>query len=162
MDSSTSPTTQRPLEVAIIGGGITGLALAMGLQARGVKYKVYERASAFRELGAGVGFSPNAERAMIQLNEDLHRAFRKVTNANGEDYFQWMDGYSTGKLIYKLYLGKSMFQGCRRSDFIDELTKLIPKSNIVFGKQAESILEEENGRTSVIFQDQDYITADIG
>jgi salicylate hydroxylase len=162
MGSSTSPAAQRGLKIAIIGGGITGLAVALGLQARGIKYKIYERASAFHELGAGVGFSPNAERAMKELNPDMHRAFRNVANPNGEDYFQWIDGYSTGELIYKLYLGEGMFQGCRRSDYIDELAKLVPKKNVVFRKQAELVFDDEDGRPNVIFKDGECVTADIG
>ncbi|KAB5585119.1 hypothetical protein GE09DRAFT_15466 [Coniochaeta sp. 2T2.1] len=163
MGTSTSPTAaQRNLEIAIIGGGITGLALALGLQSRGIKgYKIYERAPGFHEIGAGVGFSPNAERAMELLNPDLHAAYRRVANPNGEDYFQWVDGYATGELIYKLYLGEGMFQGCRRSDFIDELAKLVPVENVVFGKQAERVSEDAEGRPNVIFKDGECVSADI-
>lgn len=162
MGHITPAAAQRGLGVIIIGGGITGLALALGLQARGVKYMVYERASGFHEIGAGVGFSPNAERAMIELNPDVHRAFRQVANPNGEDYFQWIDGYQTGELIYKLYLGEGMFQGCRRSELIDELAKLVPKENVVFKKQAEMIFEDTDGRPTVVFQDRENVSADIG
>ena len=162
MSSSTSPLAQCGLEVAIIGGGITGLALAVGLQSRGVKYKLYERAAAFHEIGAEVGFSPNAERAMKLLSTEMHEAYRRVANPNGEDYFQWIDGYATGELIYKLYLGKDMFQGCRRSDFIDELAKLVPGENVVFGKQADFISENREGRPSIVFQDGECVGADIG
>lgn len=162
MGSSKTLPVLQTLEVAIIGGGITGMALALGLEARKVKYKIYERASAFHEIGAGVGFSPNAEWAMKELNPDVHRAFGKVANPNGEDYFQWIDGYSTGELIYKLYVGEGMFRGCRRSDFIDELAKLVPAENVVFGKQADLIFEDEDRRPNVIFKDGECVNADIG
>jgi salicylate hydroxylase len=157
---SNSKTTD--LDVAIIGGGIAGLTLALGLQARNVNYKIYERASSLKEIGAGVGFSPNAEWAMQALNEDIHTAFKKVANPNGEDYFQWVDGYATGELIYKLFVGEGKFQGCRRSDFVDELVKLIPPENVVFGKEADKILDGEDGRPNVVFKDGESVAADMG
>lgn len=50
----------RRLRVAIVGGGIGGLSLAVGLaneQKKGAKvdFKIYEAAPAFGEIGAGVG-----------------------------------------------------------------------------------------------------------
>lgn len=162
MDLPTSPSPQRGLEIAIIGGGVTGLALALGLQARGVRYRVYERASGLHELGAGVGFSPNAERAMRALSPALHGAFRAVANPNGEDYFQWIDGHATGELVYRLYLGEGMFQGCRRSDFVDELARLVLAENVLFGKQADRMYEGADGRPNVVFRDGECVAADIG
>ena len=49
---------EQPLNVAIVGGGIAGLALAIGLLARDIQVRIYERASSFREIGAGIGFNP--------------------------------------------------------------------------------------------------------
>ncbi len=46
--------------VLIAGGGIAGLAAALALAQRGQASCVYERASSFSELGAGVQLGPNA------------------------------------------------------------------------------------------------------
>jgi salicylate hydroxylase len=123
MTSPPLADEKRRLHVAIVGGGITGVTLALGLQARGVDYTIYERTSAFKEIGAGVGFSPNAERALTGVDPKVHAAYKRVATPNGEDYFQWVDGYGTDEVVYKLYLGEQGFQGCRRSDFLDELVK---------------------------------------
>jgi len=53
----------KPFEVAIVGGGITGITLAVALCKRGIRCTIYEQASAFGEIGAGVGMHPNAVRA---------------------------------------------------------------------------------------------------
>lgn len=45
---------QAPLPIAIVGGGIGGLFAANALLARGHLVEVYEQASAFGEVGAGV------------------------------------------------------------------------------------------------------------
>lgn len=56
--------TSKPLEIAVIGGGIAGLTLAIALHARDVAVTVYEQAPKFGEIGAGVSFTPNALQAM--------------------------------------------------------------------------------------------------
>ena len=50
------------LRVAVVGGGIGGLTLAIALGQRGVPVAVFEQASEFREIGAGVALSANATR----------------------------------------------------------------------------------------------------
>ncbi len=51
----------------IAGGGVGGLAAALGLARAGVKVRVLERARAFGELGAGVQLAPNAFHALDRL-----------------------------------------------------------------------------------------------
>ena len=90
---------EQPLEVAIVGGGIIGLVLALGLIRRGVKVKVYEQARSLREIGAGVAFTANAIKCMELIEPDIVAALRSVATSNGDpnnpnDYLQWVDGYS--------------------------------------------------------------------
>ncbi len=51
----------------IIGAGIGGLAVARGLLARGWDVVVYEQATSFRPVGAGLTLAPNAVRALDWL-----------------------------------------------------------------------------------------------
>ncbi|WP_420457052.1 FAD-dependent monooxygenase [Rubrivirga sp.] len=53
--------------VAVVGGGIGGLATALALRQRGVEATVYERADALREVGAGIVLWPNGTRALAAL-----------------------------------------------------------------------------------------------
>ena len=46
--------------VAIVGGGIAGLAAAISLRRRGLEVTVYERTPEFAPVGAGILLSPNA------------------------------------------------------------------------------------------------------
>ena len=58
----------RPVRVAIIGGGIGGCALALSLEAAGVRdVQVYEASAEFRELGVGINVLPHAARELIEL-----------------------------------------------------------------------------------------------
>ncbi|MGW3183780.1 3-hydroxybenzoate 6-monooxygenase [Kitasatospora sp. NPDC001119] len=53
--------------VIVAGGGIGGLATALGLVRAGQQVIVLERSEQFRELGAGIQLGPNAFKAMTRL-----------------------------------------------------------------------------------------------
>ncbi|KAF2714269.1 FAD/NAD(P)-binding domain-containing protein [Pleomassaria siparia CBS 279.74] len=136
--NNKAPPDDAPLEVAIVGGGITGLTLALGLLKRDISFKIYERAHGFREIGAGIGFTPNAERAMTALDPRIHEAFRK------------------------LYLGERGFEGCRRPDFLEEIVNHIPDQYVHFDKDLVSTTERgENEKLLLSFRDGSSATADV-
>jgi len=62
--------------IAIVGGGIGGLAAALALTRRGIDVAVYEQAPELRELGAGVQISANGTRVLHALG--LKEALEKV------------------------------------------------------------------------------------
>jgi 2-polyprenyl-6-methoxyphenol hydroxylase-like FAD-dependent oxidoreductase len=53
--------------IAIVGGGIAGLALALNLHERGIASQVYEGAPELRELGVGITLLPHAVRELSSL-----------------------------------------------------------------------------------------------
>jgi len=55
------------LRIAIAGGGIGGLAAALHLLRAGFDVQVFEQASRFGEIGAGLQISPNASRPLLRL-----------------------------------------------------------------------------------------------
>lgn len=154
-------TSARPLHVAIVGGGIAGLCLGIGLQSRNIDFTIYERASGLHEIGAGIGLSPNAEWAMKLLDAKVHQAYEKVANANGEDYFQWVNGLNK-EMIFKLFVGEGCFRGCRRSDFLDELMKCLPPERVKFGKHVHKIREGCDGSVDLEFEDGTSESVDTG
>jgi len=59
---------RRPVRVAIAGGGIGGMALALSLHDAGFKdVDVYESASSVKELGVGINVLPHATRELTEL-----------------------------------------------------------------------------------------------
>jgi salicylate hydroxylase len=50
--------------LAIVGGGLAGLAAAQALKTFGVKTEVYEAAPALGEIGAAVNVSPQAVKVL--------------------------------------------------------------------------------------------------
>ncbi|EFX02086.1 protein toxd [Grosmannia clavigera kw1407] len=147
------------LHVAIVGGGITGVMLAIGLHARNVSCTIYERASGFSETGAGIGISPTAEAAMQLIDPAVHAAFQAAVTPNGEDYFQWIDGHTTDSVIYRLPLGKDGFQGGRRSQLLHCWAALIPPDLVQFRKELVGL--NDSGTTVTLqFGDGTTATAD--
>ena len=61
-------------QVLIAGGGIGGLAAALGASRAGLDVRLYERAAAFSEVGAGVQIGPNVVRRLQAwgLQQALH------------------------------------------------------------------------------------------
>jgi 2-polyprenyl-6-methoxyphenol hydroxylase-like FAD-dependent oxidoreductase len=55
------------VDIAIVGGGIAGLTLALALQQRAIPCRVYESAPEVKELGVGITLLPHAMREMTAL-----------------------------------------------------------------------------------------------
>ncbi|PYM58277.1 MAG: flavin-dependent oxidoreductase, partial [Candidatus Rokuibacteriota bacterium] len=55
------------MDIAIVGGGIGGLTLALALHQRGIPCRVYESAPEVKELGVGITLLPHAMREMAAL-----------------------------------------------------------------------------------------------
>ena len=88
------------MNVAIVGGGICGLSLALNLSQRGVACRVYERAPEIKELGVGITLLPHAMREFSALG--LGDALLKTGIENRESRF-----YNRfGQLIYREERGK--------------------------------------------------------
>ena len=55
------------MNIAIVGGGIAGLAFALGLHRHGLRATVYDAAPEFREVGVGITLLPHACRELDAL-----------------------------------------------------------------------------------------------
>ena len=59
--------THKESRIAVIGGGVAGLGLALSLQQRGIACEVFEAATQIRELGVGITLLPHAMRELANL-----------------------------------------------------------------------------------------------
>lgn len=66
--------------MAIVGGGMGGLAAALALFRRGISVAVYEQSSVLKEIGAGLFVYPNSLRQLERLGvgDALARVGAKV------------------------------------------------------------------------------------
>jgi salicylate hydroxylase len=165
-------STLKPLgTIAIVGGGITGVTLAIALRHRGLHVSVFEQAARFGEIGAGVAFNPAAARAMKICSPKVHEAFEKVATRNQSTekqsiWFDWLDAYNdteVGKQEYAFSIGNEFgANSVYRAHFLDELVKCVPGNVTHFGKHLDTIEELEDGKLKLKFHDGSDTIADAG
>jgi 2-polyprenyl-6-methoxyphenol hydroxylase-like FAD-dependent oxidoreductase len=82
-------------QIAIAGGGIGGLALALQLEERGIDCRVYEAAPELKALGAGISLLPHGTRELARLGL-LDELKRRAVEFRESCFFT-----SSGQLIYR-------------------------------------------------------------
>ncbi|KAI4194619.1 MAG: hypothetical protein LQ350_007674 [Teloschistes chrysophthalmus] len=156
---SSKPTAYR---LAIIGGGIGGLTLAIGL----LKYphidvQVYEAAPSFGEIGAGVAFGPNAQRALALIGNGVNEAFlRHATSNMWASHANCWAEYRVGKGEHEgeIISAQRNFKGMKslhRAHFLEELVKLVPGQRAHFNKRLVDIKDDSpnGGKVTMTFED---------
>lgn len=161
----------KSFNVAIIGGGIAGITLAIALHHRQIPVTIYEQAPAFGEVGAGVSFSPNAVQAMKVCHPGVYQAFERVCTRNlweskQDVWFDYLDGYNnreSGRQDIAFTIRNSLGQnGVHRAHFLDEMVRLIPEDIARFHKHLEEILERmSDGKLLMRFSDGSVEEADV-
>ncbi|KAL0956347.1 hypothetical protein HGRIS_002497 [Hohenbuehelia grisea] len=148
----------KPLRVAICGGGISGLCLAVALcRFSHIKVDVYEAAEQFKEIGAGVMIWSRTWRILQLLG--LADAFSKVAHAPPDGTmgvgfdFRRSDSPNEG---YRFRLVEMPY-GCirfHRAHFLDVLVEHLPKDVAHFGKRVVSYSQpNSNGPVTIEFAD---------
>lgn len=164
-------TRQKDFELAIIGGGIAGVTLAIALHSRSIPVTLYEQAPAFGEIGAGVSFSPNAVQAMRECHQGIYEAFEKVCTRNlwpskQKVWFDYLDGTADvqngdKQQAIAFSISNSLGQnGVHRARFLDEMVKLLPEGIAKFGKRLSTLSENDQGRIVMSFEDGTSASAD--
>lgn len=156
--------------LAIVGGGIGGVILALGLLRRNVPVRIYEAASAFREVGLGLSIGPAAHRAIPLIDPRIRNIYDALitTHADSPGYERyrrtwfemvWATGNNAGKVFLNLQALPSGQTSLRRADFLHCLLSLIPPGVIHYGKRLETFKETENG-VEMFFKDRTCARAD--
>jgi 5-methylphenazine-1-carboxylate 1-monooxygenase len=83
------------MRIAIVGGGIGGLALALSLHQRGLACRVYEAAPEVRELGVGITLLPHAMRELAALGVQPQLEAQGIENLESLFFNRW------GQFIYR-------------------------------------------------------------
>ena len=83
------------MNIAIVGGGIGGLSLALGLHARGLACDVYEAVPEVREIGVGITLLPHAMRELAALSLQPQLEAAGIENLESVFFNRW------GQYIYR-------------------------------------------------------------
>lgn len=168
-----SSVQQKPIDVAIVGGGIAGLTTAVGLQKYPhINVQIYESAHKFGEVGAGVVLGPNSQRAMTiidpRIKEGYDRRAAFDDDPPDEDgLYPWMTVVKGQQpdLGQKVIQFKHKVKGStiHRAHFLDELVKLIDMDRAHFGKRLDHIYETNDKSSPIVlhFKDGSTASADV-
>ncbi len=152
-------------EFAIVGGGIGGLALALGLARAGRNVRVYEQAPRLREIGAGISLSPNAVKGLRYLGVG-----ERLEALADEPPTQLTRHYANGKVLVNIKRAKTREQlgapylQAHRADLHGllraELSSLRPKS-LLLNKELTTVAQDAGGSYALGFADGSVAAADL-
>jgi salicylate hydroxylase len=152
-----------PLKIAVVGGGIGGLATAAFCHRAGLECTVYEQAPALKEVGAGLVVAPNAARLLRRLGALDEFAKRAVRLETGWEFRRWADGrvLSAEDLAASCeHLYGEHTYTAHRADLLETLRTLIPNRQLRLSSRCLSV--DANGeRVSLRFASGEVTEADV-
>jgi 2-polyprenyl-6-methoxyphenol hydroxylase-like FAD-dependent oxidoreductase len=151
------------MKVAIIGGGICGLSLALNLKQRGIAACVYERAPEIKPLGVGITLLPHAMRefSALGLGDELLAAGIENTESCFFNRF--------GQLIYKEPRGKfagyqypevGIHRGTLHLILYEAARKALGPGAILLDRDATSVTQDDAG-VAIHFNKRESVRADV-
>jgi len=149
--------------IAIVGGGIGGLTLALALQQRGIDCHVYEGAPMVRELGVGITLLPHAMRELTALG--VGDALIGQGIENGESCFF----NRFGQLIYSEPRGRAggypvpevgIHRGRLHLTLWRAATERLGADRVLADHQCVG-LEQNGERVTLHFRSRAPVTADV-
>jgi salicylate hydroxylase/6-hydroxynicotinate 3-monooxygenase len=148
----------RKLSIAVVGAGMGGLAVAATLRQAGFDVDVYEQASRFGRIGAGIQMMPNSMKVLrgIGVEDRLRQvAFAPYSHLNRDAY--------TGELLRELPMPESLYGApylcMHRADLHDALASAVPAETIHLGKKLAG-LDQASGVVTLRFEDGSTAQAD--
>lgn len=147
--------------IAIIGGGLGGLASAVALIGYGFDVQVYERASSLKEVGAGINISPQATKALLEIGlGDSMAAIGNILRC------QVRRSLESGNIVSEMDLGSiedrlgAPYYVFHRADLLDVFAKAVGAGRIHLGHRCVG-LRELTDSVEVIFENGKEIEADL-
>ncbi|QWA10561.1 FAD-dependent monooxygenase [Sodalis ligni] len=152
----------RKLRVGVIGGGIGGAALIASLRQRGMEAHLFERTTAFREVGAGVQMSPNAVKILyaLGLRDTLDRLGYVPEAVIGRHWRTGRENFRTPQAgACRRMFGTDCYH-LHRADLLAMLVNLINPRQVTMNAHCISVTN--HGQTAVArFSDHEDFEADV-
>jgi salicylate hydroxylase len=153
------------MKVLIVGGGIGGLAAALGLRRAGHHVTVLERSPVSGELGSGLVLAPNGVRALDLLDEGCGRRVREV-GGGGDTSTPFPFLTPAGKVkSASVFADLESRWGApllpiRRRDLHAVLRAALPDEVVQLGRRVEGI-EEDAAQVTARLAGGDRLSADL-
>jgi salicylate hydroxylase len=146
--------------VAIVGGGIGGLSVALSLLRAGFDVHVYEQVRELREVGAGLVLSPNASRVLYGLGLEHAMETAGVTPLAWRQR-RWQDGQTL--LLSAMAsetpapFGTPLYTS-HRADILGMLAAAIPAERLHLGHKLKT-LDDDGDKVTLTFENGATATA---
>src|SRR5436853_6089077 len=151
--------THTPLSIAIVGAGLGGLPAASTLRRFGFDVAVYEQASRFARIGAGIQMMPNSMKVLRRIGVE-----ERVRATSFQPYSHLNRQWDTGEVMRELPMPESLFGApylcMHRGDLHEALASVLPPEIIHLGKKLVR-LEERGSRVMLTFDDGTGAAADV-
>src|SRR5215475_5142411 len=153
------------LRIAIVGGGIGGLATALFLRRAGLDATVYEQAAELHPDGAGIVVAPNMVRLLQKLGLDAPSGFVRLEAA--WEFRRWADGQvlsvqPMGDECERLY-GAPCYVA-HRADVVGLLQRALPGEQLHLDHRLTALAQDER-EVALTFASRDgrqrQVTADV-
>jgi 2-polyprenyl-6-methoxyphenol hydroxylase-like FAD-dependent oxidoreductase len=149
------------LRVAVVGAGITGLTVAAALARDGATCAVFDRASRFRAIGAGIQLSPNGSRLLhrLGLGAELDRV---AVRPEAIEVRRWADN----EVLSRTELGAceriygAAYYTVHRADLHRMLLDTVGDGTVALGRRCVGVTERAD-RVELAFSDGTTETADV-
>lgn len=151
-----------PLDIAVIGGGIGGLAAALSLRQAGFAVEVYEQAPELTQIGGGINMGPNAVRVLYRLG--LRDGMeREGVRPIGTHQRRWQDGRTLQRarlnpLCEELYGAPHIT--IHRADLLAVVAAGFPAEHIHLGHRLVGLAQRGDG-IEARFDNGARIAADV-
>jgi 2-polyprenyl-6-methoxyphenol hydroxylase-like FAD-dependent oxidoreductase len=151
------------MNIAIVGGGICGLSLALNLRQRGIAARIYERAPEIKPLGVGITLLPHAMREFTALGLGDELLATGIENRESCFFNRF------GQLIYKEARGKfagyqypevGIHRGSLHLILYEAARKALGRDDILLDHDCIGVEQDETAAT-VHFKGRDSVRADV-
>lgn len=145
----------QPIRIAISGGGLAGVTLLYALLPHAhLDVHIFESASAFKEAGAAVGMTRNAQAALELISPSATECLQRA-GAVPQKGVQALMGQGAGKGSLICFIGSHGDSGTRvttivhRAAFLRELLAGVPKDRMHASKKLESVDRNDDGSLTI-------------
>ncbi|MES2562133.1 MAG: FAD-dependent monooxygenase [Pseudomonadota bacterium] len=150
----------KDLSIAIVGAGMGGMAVAGTLRRAGfTNFKIFEQASRFARIGAGIQMMPNSMKVLrgIGVEDRLRKlAFSPYSHLNRVG--------DTGEVTLELAMPESLYGApylcMHRADLHDALASVVPSEIVQLNKKVSDVKQSGN-RVTLSFADGTQADADL-
>ena len=128
-----------------------GLATAATLGRVGLDVTIYEQATRFSRIGAGIQMMPNSMKVLRQIGVE-----EQLRSTSFQPYSHLNREWDTGKVIRELPMPEGLFGApylcMHRADLTEALVSAVPEGVLQLNKKLVG-LEQKSGQVTLAFED---------